>query len=73
MNVYVPKRRSRGEWIARAFADGADIRTVRELLAFLACGALTVLLAWMVTHPQEFYLRVLRVVSSVVEALPWPL
>jgi hypothetical protein len=71
VSAYVPKRHGRGDWIARAFADTADIRTPLDLLAFLLCGALVALLAWMVWQPREFYLFVTETVVRIAEVLPW--
>lgn len=71
MSAYVPKRHGRGDWIARAFADAADIRTPLDLLAFLACGGLVALLAWMVIQPHEFFLLVTNTVARITGAIPW--
>lgn len=41
------RRRGSGEWIVAAMAEHADVRTLGDALAFIACGVAFVLLGLM--------------------------
>lgn len=49
-------RRSRfSSATSRIAFDLADMRTLREVLAFIACSAMCLLIAWMVLHPHQTF------------------
>lgn len=71
MSAFVDRRRGTGDWITKAFADAAGIRTVTELLAFILCVALLALLVWMVLNPIDFTHAVTDLVVRIVGAFSW--
>lgn len=71
MNAPTPNRGNRSERIAEAFAEHADVRSIGDLLALIACFWLVAVLGWIVLYPKQCFDLVTGLVGLVVGAFSW--